>query len=393
MWMYWTIVRMCSHRASRGACHWSCLLLWSGSGTDSLSPPPLISCITRNFRRKSNRLKSSRNPWMSYQREGQSRAMSSTFTSSHVRVCPTWAYVPARSLLPRPSAFWRTCAGNSQHALTTLQWPWQTGRTHFWSLIVPFKNFSSIITRKGVRLWRWPWLKCRKTSEAAPLRFSPWRTWFSAMELLMDMWSKQLHQARVRDWSQSLHRESSHWFLTSCVLRSTLFVVFILSNTPSRMIMMVCGMWWHFLWHFSAAFASVICTCSTPARRGWNPSLSWLSSSYAMLFSSAQGTSGSWSSTCPWPVSPHCSPYTANCRTETRTVEYEDFSQLWVRIKHIRWDWRPHSSHKLTFDFPLTFDFCFNLMVSLLCITWMVSAIAFFGRGLQLHYCISESFT
>lgn len=75
------VSRMCSHRDARGACHWSCLPSWSGSGMGSLSLPPLTFCITRSFRRESSSWKWSLNLWAYYQREASSRAMTSTFST------------------------------------------------------------------------------------------------------------------------------------------------------------------------------------------------------------------------------------------------------------------------------------------------------------------------
>lgn len=55
--------------------------------------------------------------------------------SSLQRVYPTWLCATAASLLLRPSASWKICAGSSQHATITQSLPWQRGHIPFCNLV------------------------------------------------------------------------------------------------------------------------------------------------------------------------------------------------------------------------------------------------------------------
>lgn len=163
-----------------GSCLWSCLPLWSGSGMDFPCQPPQTLSIVQSSRNGSISSGPSARYWPVSLIEGPSRAGSLTYSkeswkqdlfnciknnvvhlntgsiyvtlcpavcllnafspltcsvSSHRRVYPTWPCATAASLLLRPSASWKICAGSSQLASRALLFPWQTDRICFWNLV------------------------------------------------------------------------------------------------------------------------------------------------------------------------------------------------------------------------------------------------------------------
>lgn len=156
------IKRQCVLHGPTGSCLWSCLPLWFGLGMDSPYQPQLTLNTTESSRRENSSSGPSARHWSASLTERLSRASSSTYTSSLQRVYPTWPCVTAASLLLRPSASWKICAGSSQHASIALLLPWQPGHIHFWNLTAPFRNWSSSTTRMAVQPWRSHWLRSRR---------------------------------------------------------------------------------------------------------------------------------------------------------------------------------------------------------------------------------------
>lgn len=206
--------RLCVLNRVRRSCLWSSLLLWCGSGMDSLCQLPLTLNTTGSCRRGSSNSEQLASHWPVFPTVAPLRASSSTYSkhsenkelefvlflcrkalpclnksvcvwfcdeegrscgvhvTTHLFVClfsetfsclavsasplqrvyPTWVCAAAASLLQKPSASWKICAGNSQHASIALLLPWQLDHIHFWSLVREkkhghiFDNFSLLLS-------------------------------------------------------------------------------------------------------------------------------------------------------------------------------------------------------------------------------------------------------
>lgn len=166
---HWSKTRSSWHASpsppSSGSCLWSFSPLSFGSGMDCPCQPPQILSTAVSSRRGSSRSGPSARRWLvSPTAEELSRARNSIYSknassdvrvaqrpvslftkgllpvppaaaSPHRRVYPTWSCATTASLWPKPSASWKTYAGNSQHASVPPLWLWQIGRIPFWNLV------------------------------------------------------------------------------------------------------------------------------------------------------------------------------------------------------------------------------------------------------------------